>query len=412
MPKLLIAGRGAIPLMAALLAEKRGYEPVVLLEEQPVVCSAILGGLPGLPLNYFFDTVGFPLGNSRFFHTISPSMIFLGETWQLLGVPEVRPGFSALEKTRWMSGFQAIQDSLLSELFRGMKQEMSRFMSPPDFWSGLFSWWHRYRFRRHEISLRNVLSANAPALLDWQPFLEALSPFLLLSTSSRNKVIPFRFLVALLNGWTSYPNDTFLYDEVLKVARQNLKKDVREWDHTPFTVRMEKRRKGVFIESNGKGELFDFLLDLSGGMEVSSEIERWEWTVPETVIPNVWPLELLIPSRNGVPPVLYQGRVDGERRIRYQVTVRRSESMEEWGSPLSSLDPLLLGGVPAEPPLCDLKPTGQMLLYSKDLPQNGWRMRAPYLVTMGPIQRMLDPTILPFLTDDWVRQLFYVLKFR
>lgn len=412
MPKLLIAGRGALPLMVALVAEKRGYEPVVLYDEQPVFCPAILGGLPGLPLSYFFDTAGFPLEDPRLYHGISPSMIFLGDKWHLLGVREIRSAFSTLERFRWMPGFPTIQESLLSELFRGMKQEMSRFMSRPDFSTRLFSWWHRYRFRRHEMSLRKVLTANAASLDSWQPFLDALSPFLCLSPDSRNKILPVRFLVALLNGWTSSPNEAFLYSEVRRVAHQKLKKAVREWDGTPFTVRMEGRRKGIFIESRGKGEKFDFLLDLSGEPGTSSGLDRWEWTVSESHIPNVWPLQFLIPPKDGLPPVLYQGKVENEKRIRYQVTICRSEAMEEGKSPLSSLDSLLLGGVPGEAPLSVLKPADPILLYSQQLSKSGWRTRAPYLMTMGPIQRLLDPTLLPFLTDDWVRQLFYVLKFR
>ncbi len=398
--------------MAALLAEKRGYEPVILHEEEPVMCPSLLGGLPGLPLNYFLDAAGFPLEDPRFYHSLSPSMVFLGERWQLLGVPELRSGFSELERVRWMPGFPAIQESLIPELFSGMKQEMSRFQFPPDFTTKLFSWWHRYRFRRHERGLRSLLASQPPPLEEWLSFLEAMKPFLGLFADSRNSVFSVRSLVALLNGWTSYPNEPLLYREVLKVVHKNLKKSVREWGGSPFTVRMEGRRKGVFIESQGKGERFDFLLDLSGENEVPLGIDRWEWRVPESLIPDVWPLQFLTPSRNGIPSVLFQGRSVGEKEIRYQVTVRRSGEEKKGGSPLMNLEPLLLRGIPRSAVLRELTPPDPILVYSDELPKNGWRIREPYLMTMGPIQRILDPTRLPFLTDDWIRQLFYVLKFR
>ncbi len=412
MPKLLIVGRGVLPLMAALLAEKRGYEPVVLHEELPVMCSSILGGLPGLPLNYFLDNVGFPLEDPRFYHSLSPSMIFLGEKWQLLGVPELRSGFSDLERTRWMPGFPTFQESLIPELFSGMKQEMARFQFPPSFTTKMFAWWHRYRFRRHELGLKKLLSSHPSSLREWLLFLEALKPFLGLSADSRSSVYSVRSLVALLNGWTSAPNNPLLYREVHKVASKNLKKAIRVWEGSPFLVRMEGRRKGIFIESQGKGERFDLLLDLSSELEVPSGMDRWEWTVSESSIPDVWPLQFLIPERGGMPSVLFQGNLAEDKEILYRITVRSTGEGNSFQAPLQVLDPLLLKALPPSPLPQAMKRPDPILQYSKEVLKSGWRIREPYLMTMGPIQRLMDPTRLPFLSDDWIRQLFYVLKFR
>lgn len=47
-------------MLGALLAEKQGYETSVIYEDAPIAPASFLGGLPGLPLSSFFDTVGFP----------------------------------------------------------------------------------------------------------------------------------------------------------------------------------------------------------------------------------------------------------------------------------------------------------------------------------------------------------------
>lgn len=412
MAKVLIVGRGVLPLLVALLAEKQGYESVVVYEDLPLIPTALIGGLPGLPLSAFFDVTGFPLEDPRFFHPLSPAIVFLGKKWQLAGMPELRSGFSSMERSRWMPGFTEIQESLFPRIFGGMKNEMVRFFRRKGVAGYVETWWNNYLFRRNDRLLKKVLSSLPAELSEWEDFLEALGLFLGLSPEEKNPVYRIRALSCLLNAWTFYPEMDALSREVSKAAHKGLRHSARSWNGTPLVVVQDRKRRGIVLETEQGSEKFDRMLDLSSDLGGSRDPERWDWTVPSAWVPDVWPPQCLIPSVKGRPAILLQGRLRGDR-ICFAVSSSKQEEPTPLQEMRKSLDGLLLSSTGKDAP-SQLEPVVVLenMVQLEEQKAHAWRKRSPYLHTMGPCYKMMDPTRLPFMTDDWVRQLFYTLMQR
>ncbi len=412
MPKVLIVGRGVLPLLVAILAEKQGYESVVVYEDLPLIPAALVGGLPGLPLSSFFDATGFPLEDPRFFHPLSPAIVFLGKKWQLAGMPELRSGFSPMERFRWMNGFSEIQESLFPRIFGGMKNEMVRFFRRKGVSGRIETWWNNYLFRRNDRLLQNVLSSLPAELSEWKDFLDALGLFLGLSPEEANPVYRIRALACLLNAWTFYPEMDSLSREVSKAAHKGLHFSVRSWNRTPLVVSQDRKRRGIVLETEKGSETFDRMLDLTNDLGGERDPERWIWTVPSALVPDVWPLQCLVPSLKDQPAMLLQGRLRDDK-ICFVVSSCKKETATSLQKMRQALDSLLISGASGnEYSQPEPVSTPDSMVQLEELKSHTWRKRSPYLHTRGPCYRLMDPTRLPFLTDDWVRQLFYTLMQR
>jgi hypothetical protein len=403
MPKVLIVGRGVLPLLVAILAEKQGYESVVVYEDLPLIPAALVGGLPGLPLNSFFDVTGFPLEDPRFFHPLSPAIVFLGKKWQLAGMPELRSGFSSMERS---------QESLFPRIFSGMKNEMVRFFRRKGVGGHIETWWNNYLFRRNDRLLEKVLSALPAELSEWKDFLDSLGLFLGLSPDESNPVYRIRALACLLNAWTFYPEMDSLSREVSKSVRKGLHFSVRSWNRTPLVVTQDRKRRGIVLETEKGSEIFDRMLDLTNDLGGGRDPERWIWTVPSALVPDVWPMQCLVPSLKDQPAILLQGRLRDDK-ICFAVSSCKKEKTTPLQKMQQSLDSLLISGSSGNE-CSQLEPVAipDSMVHLEELKSHVWRKRSPYLHTRGPCYRLMDPTRLPFLTDDWVRQLFYTLMQR
>lgn len=405
MQKVLILGRGALPLLAGIFAEKRGYEAIVVYEEEVPRFPAILGGLPGLPLNYFFDHVGFPLEDPRFFHATSPSLLFFGEKWQLLGVPELRSGFSEQERDRWMPGFVSLQETLLPDIFGVLKKEFATSIVPGNLFRNWFSWWTDRRSDRKESRTAKKAFQRVPEVGYWSEFLDALSPYL--GLDSRDESVPLlRALVSCLNAWVNIPEADILHREAQKSASKGLKGSIRAWDGTPVSLEFEKRRKSLSVSFGGTTETVDRIVDLSGTLDRSLNLALWEWSIPEGRLSNVWPLQFLIPGSLGKSGSgLFQGRSrDGQ--IRFFAILHGPDGGEHVGSPRELLDPLVLGEEPLPgTPKLHHEPR-PMIDYTGIGPGPTWKVHSSYQSSSGPVRRLLDPTRLPYLTEDWMRLLY------
>ncbi len=410
MPRILIVGRGVLPMLGALLAEKQGYETSVIYEDAPIAPASFLGGLPGLPLSSFFDTVGFPMQDPRFFRSLSPSILFMGKKWQLAGMPELRSGFTFPERSRWMPQFDRIQDTLFPRLFGGMKNEMVRFFRRKGLSGFLETWWNGYLFRRQDRLLKQYLSIFPDELLEWKDFLDTLGLFLGLSPEEKNPVYKVRALNCLLTAWTCYPEIHPLFREVQKSLHKQLPKTATVWDRKPLVLVQDRKKKKISVTSEKGETLFDRILDLSGSLEEKRDYPGWEWEVPSKSIPDAWPLQCLLPPEGEKPAILLQGR-QREDKISFSVLACARETQTEVSTVKSILSEKMcsvredsLRLVAQEPPV--------PMIQIEDAKPSPWRKRSPYLHTRGTFFRMMDPTRIPFLTDDWIRQLFYTLMQR
>ncbi len=405
MQNILIIGRGGLPLLMAIFAEKRGYHPIVIYEDDSSRYPAILGGLPGLPLNHFFDYVGFPLEDPRFFRAISPSLLFFGESWRLLGVPELRSGFSELERDRWMPGFVSLQEILLPEIFGVLKKEFALSATSRNFFQKWLSWWQYRRFDRKEESAAQKVLQRIPEVKIWNEFLRSLSPYL--GLSSHEEAVPLlRALVSCLNGWLNIPEPEILHREVQKTALKVLKHSVREWDGAPVVPEFDRKKRTVSISLNGKTEVFDRTIDLSGTLDRVLDLSSWAWTIPEDRLSNGWPLQFLIPDSLGEGTSgIFQG-LSREGQIRFSAFLHTTDGKKTARTPRDLLDSLVLGeeNIPEVPRL--VPEPRQMIDYGGLPAGHSWRIRSSYQMTSGPIRRFLDPTRLPYLTEDWMRLLY------
>lgn len=405
MQKILILGRGRIPLLVAVFAEKRGYQPIVVYEDGSSRFPAIIGGLPGLPLNHFFDCVGFPLEDPRFFRAISPALLFFGENWQLLGVPELRSGFSEQERDRWMPGFVSLQEILLPEIFGVLKKEFALSTVSRNFFQRWLSGWQYRRFdRKEERAARKVLQ-RIPEVKVWNEFLQSISPYLGLSSLEESGPL-LRALVSCLNGWMSIPEPEILHREVQKTALKALKNSIREWDGMPIVPELDRKKRTLSISLNGKTEIVDRMIDLSGILDRTLDLSSWEWTIPEDRLSNGWPLQFLIPDSLGEGTSgIFQG-LSREGQIRFSVILHGTDGKMQSITPRELLDPLVLGegNIPGLP--CLIPEPRRMVDYGGLPAGHSWRIRSSYQMISGPIHRFLDPTRLPYLTEDWMRLLY------
>ena len=410
MPRILIIGRGVLPLLGALLAEKQGYETSVIFEDAPVSPASFLGGLPGLPLSSFFDTVGFPMQDPRFFRTISPSILFLGKKWQLAGMPELRSGFSVLERSRWMPQFDRIQETLFPRLFDGMKNEMVRFFRRKGLSGFLETWWNGYLFRRQDRLLKQYLSIFPDELMEWKDFLDTLGFFLGLSPEEKNPVYKVRALTCLLTTWTCYPEIDPLFREAQKSVQRQSPISAIAWDGKPLLLLQDRKKRKISLTSEKGEDVFDRVLDLSGDLEEKRDLQRWEWTVPSKEIPDAWPLQCLLPHGKDQPAILLQGR-QREEKISFSVLACGPGTPAGASVVCSRLSEKLFAFREDSCRLVAQEEPAPMVQIEEAKPSH-WRKRSPYLHTRGTLFRMMDPTRIPFLTDDWVRQLFYTLMQR
>ena len=397
-------------MLGALLAEKQGYETFVVYEDDPIAPASFLGGLPGLPLSSFFDTVGFPMQDPRFFRSLSPSILFMGKKWQLAGMPELRSGFSISERSRWMPQFDRIQETLFPRLFGGMKNEMVRFFRRKGLSGFLETWWNGYLFRRQDRLLQQYLSIFPDELLEWKDFLDTLGLFLGLSPEEKNPVYKVRALTCLLTAWTCYPEIQPLFREVQKSLQKQLPKTATVWDRRPLLLVQDRKKKKISVTS-AKGEaVFDRVLDLSGNLEEKRDYQRWEWLLPSKRIPDAWPLQCLLPSEKGKPAILLQGR-QREEKISFSVLACGQKSQTE-ASDVSSILSEGMFAVRGDALQLVAQEEPAPMVQIEDSKPSPWRKRSPYLHTRSTFFRMMDPTRIPFLTDDWIRQLFYTLMQR
>ncbi|AIA31760.1 hypothetical protein Y981_07115 [Leptospirillum ferriphilum YSK] len=398
-------------MLGALLAEKQGYETSVIYEDAPIAPASFLGGLPGLPLSSFFDTVGFPMQDPRFFRSLSPSILFMGKKWQLAGMPELRSGFTFPERSRWMPQFDRIQDTLFPRLFGGMKNEMVRFFRRKGLSGFLETWWNGYLFRRQDRLLKQYLSIFPDELLEWKDFLDTLGLFLGLSPEEKNPVYKVRALNCLLTAWTSYPEIHPLFREVQKSLHKQLPKTATVWDRKPLVLVQDRKKKKISVTSEKGETLFDRILDLSGSLEEKRDYPGWEWEVLSKSIPDAWPLQCLLPPEGEKPAILLQGR-QREDKISFSVLACARETQTEVSTVKSILSEKMCSVREDSLRLVAQEPPVPMIQIEDAKPPSPWRKRSPYLHTRGTFFRMMDPTRIPFLTDDWIRQLFYTLMQR
>ncbi len=411
MPRILIVGRGVLPLMGALLAEKQGYETSVVYEDVPVAPASFLGGLPGLPLSSFFDTVGFPMQDPRFFRSLTPSILFMGKKWQLAGMPELRSGFSLQERDRWMPEFDRIQETLFPRLFDGMKNEMVRFFRRKGLSGFLETWWNGYLFRRQDRILKQYLSIFPDELSQWKDFLDTVGLFLGLSPDEENPVYKVRALTCLLTAWTCYPEADPLFREVQKAVHRQLPRTAIPWSRTPLLLRQDRKKKTIMLSLGKREDVYDRVLDLSGDLEEKRTLSGWEWTVPSKALPDAWPLQCLLPSAGkDKPAILLQGR-QREEEVSFSVAASGPGGSWDVSDVRSILESLLVATRMESCRLVTREGPVPMIQLEESKP-SAWRKRSPYLHTRGTLFRMMDPTRLPFLTDDWIRQLFYTLMQR
>lgn len=170
------------------------------------------------------------------------------------------------------------------------------------------------------------------------------------------------------------------------------------------------KKKKISVSSEKGETLFDRILDLSGSLEEKRDYPGWEWEVPSKSIPDAWPLQCLLPPEGEKPAILLQGR-QREDKISFSVLACARETQTEVSTVKSILSEKMCSVREDSLRLVAQAPPVPMIQI-EDAKPSPWRKRSPYLHTRGTFFRMMDPTRIPFLTDDWIRQLFYTLMQR
>jgi hypothetical protein len=201
-----------------------------------------------------------------------------------------------------------------------------------------------------------------------------------------------------------------LFREVQKSLQKQLPKTGTVWDGKPLLLVQDRKKKKISVTSEKGEAVFDRILDLSGNLEEKRDYQKWEWVVPSKKLPDAWPLQCLLPSEREKPAILLQGR-QREEKISFSVLACGGETQTDASIVRSILSEKMFS-VREDSLQLEVKESPLPMIQVEDAKPSPWRKRSPYLHTRGTFFRMMDPTRIPFLTDDWIRQLFYTLMQR
>ena len=390
MSNILITGRGWPVLAAAIMAKRRGYECRVHYDETPFTGS-LLGGAQGSPLSAWFSGLGISFSDDLF-QKDAPSLLYMGEQWELLGLYDVLLQSHLAEKKRFSHGLNPLEDLLFQKVRRDLSQSFERAANHHSFSGKVLDWLLSPIVDAKRVFLRQKVLKNIHSRSFWEPLLVSLESAL--GFSDKDCLTVQRIFLDLFMGQLYRANESALFQKLLSEATDQgvrLEKAGSE----PLEVRSEGSRRFIDLKTHEK---FDRIVDLSSSFEPAGP-KSLSLQISRSHYPDFWPGMLLIPGKTSQEALFLELREKTENHL--MARVHYSGSSESVLSRLSELFPSgydeVEEGKPSSAP-------ASMLLLSGHSPR--LRSSGPYSSREGTLFLLRDPSSLPFLGEDWVLSLY------
>jgi len=390
MANMLLAGRGWPGLAAAIMAQSRGYECRLIYDESPSV-GTLLGGLSGAPVAGWFSELGLSFSDDLF-QRVAPSLLFVGERWELLGISDILGKAPEAEQKRFAHGLSILEDPIfeqirkdLSESFDRAERYHSLSQKVADF---LF---YPVMFSKRALLKQKVQKKSHSRSL-WEPLFLSIESAL--GFSEKDCLVVQRIFMDFFLGQLYLLNEAALFQKLLSKAA-NVGIRLEKAGSDPVEVRSERGRSFVDLKTD---ERFERFLDLSSSVR-PVQSKRLVGEIPCSLYPDLWPSMLLIAGENSTESIFLEARKENADHL-----VARVHYSGSSGSVLTRLSELFFQGLEEMQPMEDRGHPEAMVLLSGDSPH--FRQSGPYSLREGNLFLLRDPSSLPFLLEEWVLSLY------
>lgn len=400
-PSLLIAGRGSAALFAARLAAVRGYRTTLLLDPDPAPLALHMGSGGGV-LSRLEAEAGAALSPCPTASLSLPPCLFLGPPARYLGAPRPSVPASPEEEERFFFGIDAaLSSSVFPELERRMELSHQKTSTVPSLFWGLSNWFlepEREKERLPRKIAREAKLAIAPA----EGLLSALLPF-----------------AGLFGRRPDHPEALRLFMNMKPSRMLSLPPQI-SLPSAPNDVLFFAGKRPPVLASSGHGRHFrlsgedrDYDRVLLMTESPSVPLVSGVCDITLSALPALWPSIVLLSSPEGGGSLLLLDRHrDGDRSRGWL-----------WGSCLHGQDPgrsLLawvdLWNAQTLLPVLDRlslvrRETSPLLEGAEDLTLRA-REKTVHLKTDGHLSCLVDPTLLPLVSEDFWADLSLALPAR
>jgi hypothetical protein len=391
MANMLIAGRGWPGVAAAILARSRGHEVRLIYDDSPSV-GTILGGLSGAPLSGWFSKLGFSFADDLF-QRVTPSLLFMGERWDLLGVFDLLEKACDVERKRFAHGLSIPDDPVFEQIRKHLSESFARVEGAHSFSGKMLEWFlSPFFFSKQALLKQKVRKKNQSHSL-WDPLFLAIERAL--GFSEKDCLVVRRIFLDLFLGQLHQFNESLLFGNLLSKA-SSLGVRLEKAGSDPVCIRNESGRRFLDLKTN---ERFGRFLDLSSSVS-PVQSKRLVGEIPCSSYPDLWPANLLIHGENS--SIFLEARQKSTDCLLANVHYYGSAE-----SVCAQLSELFLQDFTKLIRSEDGEHPAPMILLSGDVPH--FSQPGPYSFHEGNLFLLKDPSSLPFLGEEWVFSLYQAI---
>ncbi len=394
MSRMLIAGRGWLSLCVALLANARGHDCFVIYEGDSSLIR-LAGGRGREAISRWLLPAGLSDPDSVFDRQ-APSLLYVGERWELLGLSPLAPRMHGEERDRFFHGIHPDTDPVFQKIREDLARSFLDAESYQSILGGVTS------------SLSGLFSSVGRMMLERRALRDSLSPFPwaslladLRSVSGLSEKVPlavFRILTDLSSGNFFRVDERLLMQKMVSFCDRQPGIRLRRGEGHPVSVRQDGRSRFVLEES---GEVFDRVVDLCS-REKDSSGGRYSLSIPRSHIPDCWPGTLLLPNTKSHPSMIWQISEETETMVTGMLDGYSEESCP--GHPFQEIVLSATDDLPLPVPFQFSE--SPIVVQAKT---NVFHPSGAYGKRSGGLSCLSDTLRLPFIGDDWFLSLYQAI---